>query len=150
MLELKIINIIKGCPRSINSAANLGKMRNYKKHMYVHETVAVCTIGVLCSKKGQAFFIAENVWQLWPFLIISLNFKPIMGKQSRLLFCVKWNDLSIPKHQPFNSWSLVMVKKFHPTHLDICNYSSRLGLKLKHMRKWGPLMFFGFFSNPGS
>ena len=53
---------------------------------------------------------------------------------------MEWNDLSIPKLQRCNCWSLGMDKSFHPTLYCACDYLCMLGFKLinvsnRHMRK---------------
>ena len=48
------------------------------------------------------------------------------------------NNLSIPKLQRYNRWSLGMDKKFHPTFHWARDYLSMLGLKLIHV--WGLLI----------
>ena len=48
-----------------------------------------------------------------------------------------WNNLSIPKLQRCNRWSLGMDKLFHTTVYNGCNYLSMLGLKLNHVSKSG-------------
>ena len=50
-----------------------------------------------------------------------------------------WNNLSIPKLQRFNLWSLGMNKQFHPTVYRACDYFSMLGLKLTYVSKRGTM-----------
>ena len=46
-------------------------------------------------------------------------------------------NLSIPKLQRLHSWSLRMVKQFHPTLYNGCNYLSMLALELIQVSKRG-------------
>ena len=51
---------------------------------------------------------------------------------------MEWNNLSIPKLQRCNRWSLGMHKWFPPTLYWVCDYLSMMGLKLIHVSKRGP------------
>ena len=51
---------------------------------------------------------------------------------------MEWNNLSIPKLQRCNRWSLGMDKYFHLMLYWSCDYLSMLGLNSIHLGKMGP------------
>ena len=76
---------------------------------------------------------------LGPLPLTRINFNPSMDKLLHPLWNLGWNYLSIPRLQRLHSWSSGMDYQFHPTHFWLCDYLSRLILKLIYVSKRGPM-----------
>ena len=85
---------------------------------------------------GTIFVYSVAEYQ-WPLLLTWFNFNPSMNNWLHPFQSVGWNNLSIPKLQLCNHWSLGMDKYFHHILYWVSDYLSMQGLKLIHISKGG-------------